>query len=678
MIPVAAALLLALPLQAVEHPTGTGQGKLWLGSVPVGAPPAVRPGEHLGPAFSVGGRRLQARWLADSQERTTPVLQLPELPVRRHLVIAIDHDLATRSALLPDFVDLREAEGWDVLVATSQDWDVATEGDDDSRAGRLRGWLAERYADDPGAYLLLIGDPDPDGGSVPMKNVHPLSSVIQTYDDWLADEMDPMPTDFYYADLDGVWDCDGDGRYGEYPDDADEGCVDFGPELYVGRLPVYHDDAELLDELLARAIARDLETDKSYRGKVLLPGALFSIQGAASPTGGDYQHNTDGASVLDAIHADLPTDMQARAVRMYEDDGLVTSAYDHDLSLSQDAVVELWQQGQGLVVWAGHGANDGVYRMIWTEDQDGNGDADNHEVDYPSFMHSDEANALGEAGGAFTWHISCDNGFPEDEDNLGAALLRGGAAATATASRPAFGVTPDWGEDFEPRPDLATSSTAGFYYAQQIASGVTAGEALAYTKWALPGDGWGADRFGVDYTGAAWATKVEFNLYGDPTRSLELCDADTDCNDGSPCNGTESCDQGFCVHHDPVDCGDLDSDCTRGSCEAETGTCVELPQMDGTLCDDGDWCSETDSCSAGVCGGEERSCGERAGWVAWCDSEIHQCEWEEIPIDEEPGGCACGSARGRAGVGWLVLVAGAMVARPRRRLGDGQSAAAQT
>ncbi len=667
MIAPLALLLAVLPTRAIEQPAGTGTGAIWLGTAPIGAPPALRPGEHLGPVVSVGGEKLQTRWeaLPSARAGTPPVLMLPELPARQHLIIAIDAELAVESELLMPFIESREAEGWEVVLASSDLWDIPSEGPDDSTAGRLRGWLAEHYADDPGAYLLLVGDPDPLVGSVPMKNTHPLSSIIHYYDDWLASEMDPMPSDFYYADLDGVWDCDGDGRYAEYPDDAGEGCVDFGPELHVGRLPVYRDSATLLDTLLERAMARDMEPDKSYRGRVLLPGALFSIEGAPSPTGGDYMDNSDGASVLDAIHAALPGDMQDASTRMYESDGLITSVYEHELPLSQEEVVEQWQRGHGLVVWAGHGGTDGVYRMYWSEDADEDGYADHNEFGYPSFMQSLEAEALEDVGGAFTWHISCDNGHPEDEDNLGAALLMGGAAATVTASRPAFGSTPAWGEPFEPRPDLATSSTAAYYYAERIALGEPAGQALSNTKLALTGEGWSEESYGADFTGVTWATKLEFNLYGDPTRSLELCDSDADCDDGSPCNGSESCEQGFCVHSEPVDCSHMDSACTRGSCDLVSGACEEQARLDGSPCDDGDWCTEVDSCLEGSCGGEERACGERDGWVSWCDSVDQQCTWEEIPV-EQPVGCGCSSPERRSGAAWLlVLVSAAAISRRR-------------
>jgi len=586
------------------------------------------------------------------------------------LVILTTWDLAVRSEQLFRFTEFRAAEGWGVLLFTESDWNQPVDDGPDDRQARIRAFLAERYLDDPGAYLLLVGDPDPESGDVPMRNVHPLSDVVHYYDDWLAEEMDPMPTDFYYADLDGEWDCDGDGRYGEYPDDAGSGCVDFGPELYVGRLPIYDGDVEALDELLARVLARDLETDKRYRADVLLPGALFGVDGAPAPTGGEYPEHDDGACILATIHRDLPDTFDA--TRLFEDEGLCTSPYPHEGPLTQSEVVDRWADGRGVVIWAGHGAPTGVYRTVWSDDTNGDGNADGDECAYPPFMESTDAADLTDVPGAFTFHISCDNGFPEVTDNIGAELLYGGAAATATASRPAFGVTVPFGETWEPRPDLGTSSTSAYYYALAIAEGQTAAEALAYTKYALPGDGWPDEYPDVDFTGAAWSTRVQYNLYGDPTRSLELCEADDDCDDGSPCNGAETCDEGFCVHHDPVDCGHLDDVCTVGACNTD-GDCVSVPRLDGTGCDDGAWCTEADQCTEGVCTGQDRDCGERDGYDVWCDEDADSCVFDEVPpasddddIETTGQGCGCSSAAAAPASHLVAVLIAGLLIRGRR------------
>lgn len=76
---------------------------------------------------------------------------------------------------------------------------------------------------------------------------------------------------------------------------------------------------------------------------------------------------------------------------------------------------------------------------------------------------------------------------------------------------------------------------------------------------------------------------------------------DTPCDDGLFCNGIDQCNpQGFCSQHiDPPCPGVGDADCT-GACDEDNDDCG-LPEPDGSPCDDGSFCNGTDSCSAGVC-----------------------------------------------------------------------------
>jgi hypothetical protein len=303
--------------------------------------------------------------------------------------------------------------------------------------------------------------------------------------------------------------------------------------------------------------------------------------------------------------------------------------------------------------------------MVWEDDDDKDGRADESEMAWPAFMESVDAADLDGVPGAFTFHVSCDNGFPEEQENLGAALLSGGAAATATASRPAIGMTSAWGEAWEPRPDLATASDAAWYYAVLVSEGATAGEALAYTKYGLPGDGWADEYPGTDLTGYAWMSKVEYNLYGDPTRTLEACAGDGDCDDGSPCDGTETCRDGFCVHSAGPDCSALDDGCVVGACDDATGGCVAVPRTDGAACDDGAWCTEDDACEAGACAGAARDCGDREGWVASCDEQADACVFE--PGDAGGGEAATGGCAAAPGPATALLALLAALPCRRRR-----------
>lgn len=72
------------------------------------------------------------------------------------------------------------------------------------------------------------------------------------------------------------------------------------------------------------------------------------------------------------------------------------------------------------------------------------------------------------------------------------------------------------------------------------------------------------------------------------------------CDDGNPCTVADTCDGGVCQPGDPVICDDENA-CTVGSCEPATGGCGFAPLEDGTACEDGNVCTNPDTCGAGLC-----------------------------------------------------------------------------
>lgn len=52
-------------------------------------------------------------------------------------------------------------------------------------------------------------------------------------------------------------------------------------------------------------------------------------------------------------------------------------------------------------------------------------------------------------------------------------------------------------------------------------------------------------------------------------------------------------------------CGHLDSTCAVGSCDPDDGSCVATPRANGNACDDRDVCTDSSTCSDGVCVGDD-------------------------------------------------------------------------
>jgi uncharacterized repeat protein (TIGR01451 family) len=78
----------------------------------------------------------------------------------------------------------------------------------------------------------------------------------------------------------------------------------------------------------------------------------------------------------------------------------------------------------------------------------------------------------------------------------------------------------------------------------------------------------------------------------------------TSCDDADACTQTDECQAGLCTGTDPVVCTVADQCEDQGTCDPATGVCgANTDVSDGTPCDDGDACTQTDDCQTGTCTG---------------------------------------------------------------------------
>jgi hypothetical protein len=73
------------------------------------------------------------------------------------------------------------------------------------------------------------------------------------------------------------------------------------------------------------------------------------------------------------------------------------------------------------------------------------------------------------------------------------------------------------------------------------------------------------------------------------------------CDDGNACTLVDACQNGTCVGGASVTCSPSDQCHVAGICDSNTGICSNPVALDGSTCDDGNACTQTDSCQAGVC-----------------------------------------------------------------------------
>lgn len=103
----------------------------------------------------------------------------------------------------------------------------------------------------------------------------------------------------------------------------------------------------------------------------------------------------------------------------------------------------------------------------------------------------------------------------------------------------------------------------------------------------------------------------------DPTSGCTTSNLDGNaCDDGSPCTVDDTCGNAECKGT-PKICND-DNPCTEDTCDASSGECASIAIS--SPCDDGDACTSSDLCQAGVCTGSPAfACIEDADCAA-CDS----------------------------------------------------------
>ncbi|UCE39294.1 MAG: hypothetical protein JSW00_08770 [Thermoplasmata archaeon] len=132
-------------------------------------------------------------------------------------VIITTNDIVANSERLGNFVYFKELIGHSVLVVTEDDYDVLTGPPPNGRAEKIRQWLIDNEPTMGIDYVLLIGNPDPDEPLDPADSVGDLPMKATMYG-YFDQSQSNIPTDMYYAELEGDWDLDGDGYYAENVD----------------------------------------------------------------------------------------------------------------------------------------------------------------------------------------------------------------------------------------------------------------------------------------------------------------------------------------------------------------------------------------------------------------------------------------------------------------------------
>jgi hypothetical protein len=77
----------------------------------------------------------------------------------------------------------------------------------------------------------------------------------------------------------------------------------------------------------------------------------------------------------------------------------------------------------------------------------------------------------------------------------------------------------------------------------------------------------------------------------------------TPCDDQNACTQSDTCQNGYCVGANPIVCAPIDQCHAAGMCNPTSGACSPVLKPNGTACDDGNLCTQSDSCQNGTCTG---------------------------------------------------------------------------
>ena len=294
-------------------------------AAPSGTSERSGPAADLAPVASVRLASLRNAALPRGPFRPTHAPSLDGSPVQ-YLIV-------TSEAMAPEFARLaawKTAKGVPAVVRTVADIEAAAVQGSDF-AETVRNYLRDAYQLWGVRFVLLGGDTD----VIPVRTV---AMQLLNFDFPISD--------LYYSCLDGTWNADGDGNFGEPPaspgDPSDQ--ADFTSEVYLGRAPVSTSAEAAL--FVDKTLRYEQPVQQDYQHKILLLAeVLFPTQ--YDPDG--PPPSADGGEYAQEVAALLPAWMQPR--KLYE----ATQLWPGSEPLTRLAATQAIDTGYGTVIHVGHG-----------------------------------------------------------------------------------------------------------------------------------------------------------------------------------------------------------------------------------------------------------------------------------------------------------------------------------
>jgi len=354
-------------------------------------------------------------------------------------------------------------EGADVVLATqSQYGDAATA---DARARNIRTWLKTNLTSD-WHYVLLIGNPNPENGDVPMKKCTGIDEVYGT--------------DFYYAEMTGDWEA---------------GTIDNHADVAVGRIPVYTDpntggpNIANLDKILQKTLNYKVSLDKEWRRYALIPIVPLFMNSLSHD---DYRL---GETIINTILQ--PAGWQYRRLydpyygNYYGSDGIyqfvsgvvTMNPLPEEPYCNETNVVNNWNNNYpGLVIWHSHGNSKQASYILSSGPKGGS------------------VNQLNDQYPAIVFAASCATSYAQEPYNLGSETLLYNAVAYLGGTKSLADKTIDY---YAP------------IFTQAMVEGVTVGDAMNQIYPTTVND----DNYGIALYGCP-EVSLDIPVYGLPAPQI--------------------------------------------------------------------------------------------------------------------------------------------------------------
>lgn len=215
------------------------------------------------------------------------------------LLIITDETLESPFSELKEFHD---TQGIQTMVRTLDDI-----GSDS--AADIRAYIKQMYLSEGISYVLLGGDDD----VIPAQHLY-----VSGLDEGTEFYETVLPSDLFYACLDGSFNDDGDDLWGERTDGEDGTDVDLMAEVYIGRATV--SNVEEADLFVDKTIQFITQYDTIAEKRAVYVGEHLGEYGIASYGGNYLDQFIDGSTDDGYETAGIPTEEYA-PVELYDRDG---------------------------------------------------------------------------------------------------------------------------------------------------------------------------------------------------------------------------------------------------------------------------------------------------------------------------------------------------------------------